>query len=62
MKKLLSKVISDLGKCPKKKMHDRESAGFLVWALTVVKIPFKIVFFIKWYILTVLKTNAFWLI
>ena len=35
--KLLSKTILDLGKCPNQKTHERESAGFLVWALPMVQ-------------------------
>ena len=36
MRKLLSKLILDFGKCPNQKTHESESAGFLVRALPVV--------------------------
>ena len=33
MRKMLSESILDLGKCPNRKMHESESAGFLDGAL-----------------------------
>ena len=36
-RKLLSKSILDLGKCPNQKTHESESACFLVWALPEVQ-------------------------
>ena len=34
---MLSETILDLRKCPNKKTHESESAGFLIWALPEVK-------------------------
>ena len=41
MRKLLSKLILDFGKCPNQKTHESESAGFLVWALPEVQNCFR---------------------
>ena len=38
---LLSESILDLGKCPNRKMHESESAGFLDWALSKVQNRFQ---------------------
>ena len=40
MRKLLSKLILDFGKCPNQKTHESESAGFLVRTLPVVRNQF----------------------
>ena len=37
IRKMLSKLILDLGKCPNQKTHVSESAGFLVWPLLKVQ-------------------------
>ena len=37
---MLQKLILDLGKCPNQKMHESESACFLVWALPAVQNQF----------------------
>ena len=41
MGKMLSGLILDLRKCPNKKMHERESAGFPVWELPKVQNQFR---------------------
>ena len=40
MRKLLSKLILNFGKCPSQKTHESESAGFLVRTLPVVRNQF----------------------
>ena len=47
MRKLCSKMILDLKKCPNKKTHESESVGFRVWALPKVKIISESIFLIK---------------
>ena len=47
IRKLLSKLILDFGKCPNQKMHESESAGFLVWALPMVQNHFSKQFYQK---------------
>ena len=37
IRKLLSKLMLDLKKCPNQKMHESESACFLVWELPAVQ-------------------------
>ena len=55
MRKLLSKLILDFGKCPNQKTHESESAVFLVWALPQVQNFFESSFYTKSYIITILN-------
>ena len=53
--KLLSKLILDLRKCPNPKMHESESADFLVGHFPLFKISFENSFLIKGYINNIKK-------
>ena len=55
MRKMLSKSILDLGKCPNWKTLESESACFLVGHLVRSKIKSESSFPIKYYIITILN-------